>query len=114
MSSTFDPNNAAPADSGIFGLPHTLENSKLILLPVPWEATTSYGGGTSEGPAAILEASKQVDLFDLEVLKPYEAGMFMRMECADVQSWNQEAKELAQDIIEVGGEIGGDPKLVKA
>ena len=36
------------------------------LLPVPYEATTSYGAGTREGPSAILAASRQVELYDLE------------------------------------------------
>jgi agmatinase len=36
------------------------------LLPIPYEATTSYGAGTREGPAAIIAASRQVELFDRE------------------------------------------------
>ncbi len=36
------------------------------LLPVPFEATVSYGGGTAAGPRAILEASFQLELFDRE------------------------------------------------
>jgi agmatinase len=36
------------------------------LLPVPYEATTSYGAGTRDGPAAILAASRQVELYDRE------------------------------------------------
>ena len=36
------------------------------LLPIPYESTTSYGAGTREGPAAILAASRQVELYDLE------------------------------------------------
>jgi len=36
------------------------------LLPVPMEATVSYGGGTSGGPRAILEASFQLELYDRE------------------------------------------------
>jgi agmatinase len=38
--------------------------SRVHLLPVPLEATVSYGGGTRRGPAAIIEASRQVELFD--------------------------------------------------
>ncbi len=91
---TFDPNAAAAPDSGIFGLPFTPEDSKIVLVPVPFEATTSYGGGTSNGPRAILEASKQVDLFDLETGKPYEAGIAMLDEPQDVRAWNDEAKQL--------------------
>jgi agmatinase len=112
--SYFNPNAAAGADSGIFGLPYTEKESALVLIPVPWEATTSYGGGTSEGPSAILEASKQVDLFDLDVLKPYEAGLFMREESAEVRGWNETAKAHAQKIIEVGGLIEGNASLEKS
>ena len=112
--SSFDPNAAAASDSGIFGLPFTEREAALVYVPVPWEATTSYGGGTSNGPAAILEASRQVDLLDYDVLKPYEAGLFARLECADVRAWNDEAKAEAEKIIEVGGRLDGDAKLAKS
>jgi agmatinase len=112
MSKTpFDPNAASTADSGIFGLPHAEAEAALVYLPVPWEATTSYGGGTSRGPAAILEASRQVDLYDLEVLRPYEPGLHMLPESGQVLAWNEEAKAAAQRVIEVGGEIGSDAGL---
>jgi len=84
MSATnaFDPNAAAAPGSGIFGLPSGDRaydrSAKIAFLPIPWEVTTSYGGGTAQGPAAILEASHQVDLFDLDVFRPYEAGFAMR------------------------------------
>jgi agmatinase len=112
--SDFDPNSAAAADSGIFGLPHSFEEAKLVFLPVPWEATTSYGGGTSKGPAAIFEASHQVDLFDLEVDKPYEAGMFLLPESRKIKAWNKTAKAAAQKIIKAGGRIGESKPLAKA
>lgn len=40
--------------------------SAVLLLPVPYEATVSYGGGTADGPAAIIQASQQVELYDRE------------------------------------------------
>jgi agmatinase len=96
---TFDPNAPAPRDAGIFGLDFSEANAALVLLPIPWEATTSYGGGTSMGPAAIFKASKQVDLFDLQVERPYEAGIAMLPESAAIQALNTEAKALAQEVI---------------
>jgi agmatinase len=36
------------------------------VLPIPYEGTTSYGAGTRNGPAAIITASRQVELFDRE------------------------------------------------
>ena len=44
---------------------------------VPFEATTSFRPGTAGGPAAVLEASRQIDLFDLLFGRPYEAGIWM-------------------------------------
>jgi agmatinase len=110
----FDPNAAAGADSGIFGLPYSEKEASLVYLPVPWEATTSYGGGTSSGPQAILEASRQVDLYDLEVLRPYEAGLHLLEESADIRGLNEIAKAHAQEVIAVGGSVEGEPRLQAA
>ncbi|PZR10234.1 MAG: arginase [Archangium gephyra] len=99
----FDPNAAALPDSGVFGLPFTPDEAKVVLVPVPFEATTSYGGGTADGPACILEASKQVDLFDLDTGRPYEPGISMLEIPAEVRAWNDEGKALAAPIVESGG-----------
>ena len=88
---SFDPDAAASAGSGIYGLPYTAEESRVVIVPVPFEATTSYGGGTSRGPAAIREASKQVDLFDHETGRPYEAGIAMLPIPKTIVRWNSEA-----------------------
>jgi len=114
MLKKFDPNSAADLDSGIFGLPHSFFDAKLIFLPVPWEATTSYGGGTSKGPAAILEASYQVDLFDLEVDRPYEAGMHILPASKKIYAWNKKAKSEAQKVIRAGGRVGKSKSLKAA
>lgn len=99
----FDPDAAAGAGSGIYGLPFTAEESRVVIVPVPFEATTSYGGGTSRGPAAILEASKQVDLFDHETGRPFEAGIAMLPIPKKVARWNADAKKIAAIVIEHGG-----------
>jgi agmatinase len=101
----FDPDAAAPAESGLFGLPFTAEDSKVVVVPVPFEATTSYGGGTSNGPAAVLEASRQVDLFDHETGRPYAAGIAMLAMPKNILRWNREAKALATTVIEKGGVV---------
>lgn len=97
---SFDPNAPAAENSGIFGLPFSESESKLVLLPVPWEATTSYGGGTSKGPEAILAASKQIDLYDLDVNSIYAPGIHMLPVSPEVASWNEAAKVSAQEVIE--------------
>lgn len=110
-SKPFDP--GAPAlGAGIFGLSHTPEEARVVLIPVPWEPTTSYGRGTVRGPAAILHASRQLDLFDLQTGRPYEAGIAMLPVDPDILRWNAEACAAAEPIIAVGGEVEGDPDLV--
>lgn len=99
----FDINAAAALNSGIFGLPFTLQEAKLVLLPVPWEATTSYGAGTAQGPQAIYQASKQVDLFDAELGNFFTAGIAMVDESRDMQKWNEQARQAALAIIDAGG-----------
>lgn len=43
------------------------DTSAALVLPIPYEGTVSYGQGTREGPRAILEASRQVELYDREL-----------------------------------------------
>ena len=53
-----------------------IDNAKVVVIPFPYEATVSYRGGTKEGPAAILTASAQVELYDDELdWNPYEVGV---------------------------------------
>ena len=43
-----------------------VKEAEAVILPIPYEATITYGGGTREGPEAILAASRQVELWDEE------------------------------------------------
>jgi agmatinase len=105
LPADFDPDGPAPATSGIYGLPFAPKDSRVVIVPVPFEATTSYGGGTSKGPEAVLEASKQVDLFDQETGRPYSAGIAMLDVPKDVARWNRDAKKIAATVIEKGGVV---------
>ena len=44
------------------------EDSQVVILPVPYEHSTTYLKGTAQGPSAILNASREIELFD-EYLK---------------------------------------------
>src|SRR5688572_27002210 len=89
----FDPDAPSSADAGIFGLGRTEEESQVVLVPVPFEATVSYGGGAANGPQLILDASRQVDLFDLETGRPYEVGIYMRPIPLHIYELSAAAKE---------------------
>ena len=42
-------------------------SSRVVIFPVPYEGTISYQHGASEGPRAIITASRQIELFDVEL-----------------------------------------------
>ncbi len=96
---SFDPNSSPTADSGIFGLPFTAAESQLHLIPVPWEVTTSYGDGASLGPRAIFEASRQVDLFDIETGNAYQNGYYMQPISDEILKKNEVNKAKARRLL---------------
>ena len=53
-----------PAFLGSEFQPPVPEEARFHVLPVPWERTVSYGGGTAAGPSAILDASWQLEAWD--------------------------------------------------
>lgn len=97
----FDPTTTISSEFGIFGIPLTEEQCQLVLLPVPWEVTTSYGKGASNGPRIIREASEQIDLFDFETKKAYEVGYFMKPISEHWLSQSEKFKAKAQKVIEL-------------
>ncbi len=56
------PDNFLALDEGV----SSFDDARVLILPVPLEATVSWGGGTAGGPAAIIAASRQVELYDRE------------------------------------------------
>ena len=50
--------------------------ARFHIIPVPYEKTVSYGGGTGEGPAAIIEASDQLETYDQLGGEPCRAGIY--------------------------------------
>jgi agmatinase len=105
---TFDPDAAARPGSGIYGLPHTEAEAQVILLPVPFDATTSYGGGAAGGPEAIRAASAQVDLYDHQFGPVYARGIHMLEPDESIARDSASARDLARPVIEKGGAEPGD------
>ena len=70
-----------PSEAGkkgtIFGLPYTLEESDLVLVPVHLDVTVSYADGTAKSPDLILEESSQLDLSLRKIHDPWELKMVM-------------------------------------
>lgn len=102
MTAAFDPGGPSRFD-GVFGLPTTLDEASIVIVPVPWEPTTSYRRGTAGGPANVRASSHQVDLFDHDFGRVYEAGLHMLEAPPEWLAWNEEACERSLPIIEAGG-----------
>lgn len=66
----FDPSGVGVKGT-LFGFPYQSEDAELIVVPMPWDVTVSYGAGTAKGPQAILEASAQLDFELYGVRKPW-------------------------------------------
>ncbi|MCX6116612.1 MAG: arginase family protein, partial [Proteobacteria bacterium] len=97
-------------ESGFLGTDLDPEECSLILVPVPWEATTSYGGGTSQGPKAIMKASHQLDLEDSSFGKSYRAGIAFIEPNSEIAALNSTAKEAAQEVIAAVSERNSSPE----
>jgi agmatinase len=97
--SKFDPNSVGLKSNNIFGLPFTEQESRLVLLPVPWEVTISYRDGTSRGPENIYEASMQVDLYDPDVVDGWKKGFYMLPIDKNIRKKSDYLRQCAELII---------------
>ena len=113
--SRFDVDGAGDSERG-FGLPYAAQECSVVMVPVPWEATVSYGRGTAKGPAAIRTASAQLDLYDPELAayglaRPWVYGVHLLDEDPTVQGWNETACRLAAPVIAGGGAPAGSAEV---
>ncbi|MBT6160576.1 MAG: agmatinase [Flavobacteriaceae bacterium] len=54
------------------------ENSKIVLLPVPYDGTSTWQKGADQGPQAFLEASENMELYDIETASEvYKQGIYL-------------------------------------
>ncbi len=54
----------------------SLRNAKFVVIPVPYDLTSTYQSGSRRGPLAIIEASTNMELYDEELIKEtYLAGI---------------------------------------
>lgn len=99
----------------------------VVILPVPYEMTTSWGEGTEHGPASAIEASSQVELYDQILDSEMPCGLAFHT----AKAWNSDAGTLLEQLASIrdylgpwfdgaafpvvlGGEHGLLPPLVEA
>ncbi|WP_054559121.1 agmatinase [Croceitalea dokdonensis] len=54
------------------------ETAKIVLIPVPYDGTSTWGKGADKGPEAFLEASENMELYDIETQSEvYRQGVYL-------------------------------------
>lgn len=115
--SNFDPNVVGNPNNNIFGLPFSEAESALVLLPVPWEVTVSYGAGTSRAAEHIWKASIQVDLLDTDVPDGWKKGFYLRETNKKIllkSDYLRKEAELFIDYISKGEIVGNNKFMCKS
>ena len=70
-----------PEENGI------LENSKVMLVTVPYDGTSTWGKGADKGPELFLDASENMELYDIETAtEPYLEGVYLAGEVTEDSS----------------------------
>jgi agmatinase len=102
------------------------ETARAVVLPIPYEATVSFGAGTRNGPQAIIAASRQVETFDHEFGdSPCKIGIATLGELEQLSGGPEEmttrieeaALQILADgkfLLSLGGEHSISPALVKS
>jgi agmatinase len=75
--SVFNPDDVGVSNGNLFGFPVEEKEADIVVIPVPWDVTASYGKGTSLGPKAILDASTQLDFYHPRLKNAFHTKVFM-------------------------------------
>lgn len=99
-----------PQEEGFLGIEEEYlknpDDAKVVVVPFGLEESVSYGGGTKDGPAAIIKASQQVELFDeefwLEPFRKYGVRTLEEFEIdkSSVAAGLNQLEKITSDILE--------------
>ena len=86
--------------SRAFGLEQDFADAKVVLIPVPWEVTVSYGGGTSLAAGLIREASMQLDFFSKFFSKSYAEYIYLDTGSEELLNLNLKSRKQAEKVMQ--------------
>jgi agmatinase len=95
----------------------TYQDSQVVIVPIPYEATTTYRKGCEKGPDALIDASDQLELYDEELQKEVglELGIYTYPSIADTrQDPSMTAEKMLQETTEVVKKLIQDQKFAIA
>lgn len=102
-----------------------LENAKIVILPVPYDGTSTWIKGADKGPEALLEASTKLEFYDIETdSEVYKQGIFTAQAVEEKGAPEKMVKKVEQAVkgflkndkmvVTVGGEHSVTIGAVKA
>jgi agmatinase len=110
----YEPSGVGQVNGNLFGLPFDYAAANLIVFGVPWEVTVSYNPGTAAAPQRILDASPQLDLYDLDNPDGWQNGIYMPPLDRDLLAKNHHYRQQAAliiDRLEQGLDLAIEPDL---
>jgi agmatinase len=110
----YDPSDIGRVNGNLFGLPFDHQSAQTIIFGIPWEVTVSYRPGTAFAPQQILDASPQLDLYDLDYPNGWQQGIYMPPIEPDLLTKNNYYRQQAALVIarlEQGGDLASAPDL---
>ncbi len=92
------------------------EHARVVVVPVPFDGTTCYRPGTREGPQAIIDASRNLELYDAELRRsPYRVGIHtlraVEIVKGDAEAMVSRVERVTEQLLEAGKwvlTLGGD------
>ena len=94
-------------------IPNEGKKARYVVLSSPYEGTVSYGTGTKKGPNAIIEASRQVETYDIESGKDFaECGIYTADELEVSHASPEKNCEYVQEAVEAVLKEGKVPVLL--
>lgn len=109
------------------GLPDefsNLDTAKIVIVPVPFDKTTTYQKGSDKGPEALIEASRNLELYDIETgFEVYELGIHTAKPIvsqtseamiANVEKTVEHFLNMGKFVVTIGGEHSISPAPIRA
>ena len=92
---------------------HVYESARFVVVPVPYDGTTSFRTGSRYGPAAIVDASRHLEDFDVELgCDPSASGIYTLPEITPDASGPAQVVEQVREVVTDILESGKTPVLV--
>jgi agmatinase len=115
--SKFDIEAVSNPNNNIFGFPFSEEEARVVILPVPWEATVGHSSGTARAADHVFREALRINLYDPEAPDAWKQGFYMRpvdKKLLMKSDFLRKEAELYIDYISKGAEVESNRFMCKS